>query len=81
MDSFEREKNKTKELIQRVKDYLMGQCSVVPQEPGPHLEDSGSVIWSVYRCRDSHDVSRPCFSDTDILLSSKSDISEFSEKT
>lgn len=26
MDSFERDKNKTKELIQRVKDYLMGQC-------------------------------------------------------
>lgn len=26
MDSFERDKNKTKELIQRVKDYLIGQC-------------------------------------------------------
>lgn len=25
MDSFERDKNKTKELIQRVKDYLLGQ--------------------------------------------------------
>ena len=25
MDSFERDKTKTKELIQRVKDYLMGQ--------------------------------------------------------
>lgn len=25
MDSFERDKNKTKELIQRVKDFLMGQ--------------------------------------------------------
>ncbi len=35
MDSFEREKNKTKELIQRVRDYLLGQCS------GPHLEDLG----------------------------------------
>lgn len=27
LDAFERDKNKTKELIQRVKDYLMGQCS------------------------------------------------------
>lgn len=27
MDSFEREKKKTKELIQRVKDFLMGECS------------------------------------------------------
>lgn len=26
MDSFERDKNKTKELIQRVKDFLTGQC-------------------------------------------------------
>lgn len=25
MGSFERDKNKTKELIQRVKDYLLGQ--------------------------------------------------------
>lgn len=25
MDSYERDKNKTKELIQRVKDYLLGQ--------------------------------------------------------
>lgn len=25
LDSFEREKNKTKELIQKVKNYLMGQ--------------------------------------------------------
>lgn len=28
MDSFERDKNKTKELIQRVKDYLLGQWSL-----------------------------------------------------
>lgn len=28
MDTYEREKNKTKELIQRAKDYLMGQCCV-----------------------------------------------------
>lgn len=26
-DHFEREKNKTKELIRRAKDYLMGQCT------------------------------------------------------
>lgn len=28
MDTWERDKNKTKELIQRVRDYLLGQCSI-----------------------------------------------------
>ena len=29
LDTFEREKNKTRELIQQTKDYLMGQCTGV----------------------------------------------------
>lgn len=27
VDTWEKDKDKTKELIQRVKDYLLGQCS------------------------------------------------------
>lgn len=41
MDSYEREKKKTKELIQRVKDYLMGECSAA-------ASPRGSAFWSVH---------------------------------
>lgn len=38
MDSFEREKNQTKDLIQRVKEYLTGQIQVILQEPGTQVQ-------------------------------------------
>ncbi|KAM7397366.1 hypothetical protein PAMP_020344 [Pampus punctatissimus] len=72
MDTFERDKNKTKELIQRVKDYLLGQCSISvsinEMVPPEDIEKMARAVLDIQLPR-SPDEIRSMINDINNLLS------------